>query len=260
MGSALRAATASTNVRIRRVSPIAVRLGEGRLAEPRAGARSWRRGLVLVPSVVRGRRQDRRGRRRAILLWSSCIPPRVGNMEGWLLTPDTGFRPLRMTLPGWQSFLTVGQWVEPGGGLPAGLMTARSATRAICRHDQMKFAARSSGRPRIAPTDQQAGGSFRLKPWPGHQVVTSQPRERPSHVYSAYHRFLTGARPTRRVVGRRSAKSSPLRSIYCKMANGHACRRCRPDPQTLSRHARHGLRRPDRACGPVRLPRTGRGA
>ena len=130
----IRGLVAGWHVRFRRVSPIAVRLGEGRLAEPRAGARSWRRGLVFVPSLVRGRRQDRRGRRRAILLWSSCISPRVGNMEGWLLTPDTGFRPLRMTLPGLRTFLKVGQWVEPGGGLPAGLMTARSATRAICRH------------------------------------------------------------------------------------------------------------------------------
>lgn len=177
----LRRTCCRANGRNRRVSPIAVRLGEGRLAEPRAGARSWRR------------------------------VPRPGRSAG-----------------------TIGRSLRPG-------------------HPPQ-------GRPRIAPTDQQTGGNFRLKPRPAREVVTSQPRERPSRVYSAYHRLVTGARPTRRVVGGRSAKSSPLRSIYCKMTNGHACRRCRPDPQTLSRHARHGLRRPDRACGPVRLPRTGRGA
>ena len=34
-----------------------------------------------------------------------------GSMEGWLLTPSTGFRPLPRTLPGLRQFLMVGQWV-----------------------------------------------------------------------------------------------------------------------------------------------------
>lgn len=62
-----------------------------------------------------------------------------GSMEGWLLTPHTGFRPLPQTLPGLKQFLMVGQWVMPGGGLPSGLMTARSAMRAICTHDEVPF-------------------------------------------------------------------------------------------------------------------------
>ncbi|QKT03004.1 NAD(P)/FAD-dependent oxidoreductase [Ectothiorhodospiraceae bacterium 2226] len=62
-----------------------------------------------------------------------------GSMEGWLLTPGTGFRPLRRTLPGLRRFLMVGQWVMPGGGLPSGLMTARSAVRWICRQDRVPF-------------------------------------------------------------------------------------------------------------------------
>ena len=49
-------------------------------------------------------------------------------MEGWLLTPATGFRPLPRTLPGLRQFLMVGQWVMPGAGLPSGLMTARAAS------------------------------------------------------------------------------------------------------------------------------------
>jgi phytoene dehydrogenase-like protein len=64
-----------------------------------------------------------------------------GSMEGWLLTPSTGLRPLRRTLPGLRQFLMVGQWVMPGGGLPSGLMTARSALQAVCRHDRIAFAA-----------------------------------------------------------------------------------------------------------------------
>ncbi len=62
-----------------------------------------------------------------------------GSMEGWLLTPGMGYRPLRMTLPGLGRFLMVGQWVMPGGGLPSGLMTARSAIRAVCKQDRAPF-------------------------------------------------------------------------------------------------------------------------
>jgi phytoene dehydrogenase-like protein len=62
-----------------------------------------------------------------------------GSMEGWLLTPSTGFRPLRRTLPGLRQFLMVGQWVMPGGGLPSGLMTARSAIQSVCKQDAVAF-------------------------------------------------------------------------------------------------------------------------
>ena len=64
-----------------------------------------------------------------------------GSMEGWLITPQTGFRQLPNTLSGLDRFVMAGQWVMPGGGLPAGLMTARSAINAICEHDHMVFAA-----------------------------------------------------------------------------------------------------------------------
>ena len=64
-----------------------------------------------------------------------------GSMEGWLLTPTTGFKSLRKALPGLRQFMMVGQWVMPGGGLPSGLMTARSAIQAVCKQDRMPFAA-----------------------------------------------------------------------------------------------------------------------
>ena len=64
-----------------------------------------------------------------------------GSMEGWLLTPGSGYRPLRMTLPGLRHFMMVGQWVMPGGGLPSGLMTARSAIQQICKEDRVPFMA-----------------------------------------------------------------------------------------------------------------------
>jgi phytoene dehydrogenase-like protein len=62
-----------------------------------------------------------------------------GSYEGWLLTPGTGYRPLRNTLPGLRHFLMVGQWIMPGGGLPSGLFTARSAIRAVCKADRVLF-------------------------------------------------------------------------------------------------------------------------
>jgi phytoene dehydrogenase-like protein len=67
-----------------------------------------------------------------------------GSMEGWLLTPASGFRQLPNTLPGLRHFMMAGQWVMPGGGLPSGLMTARSAVQAICRQDRKPFAERQS--------------------------------------------------------------------------------------------------------------------
>lgn len=62
-----------------------------------------------------------------------------GSMEGWLMTPDTGFKSLPLTLPGLRRFLRAGQWVHPGGGLPTGLMTARAAIQAMCREDHLLF-------------------------------------------------------------------------------------------------------------------------
>ena len=62
-----------------------------------------------------------------------------GSMEGWLLTPGMSFKPLRNTLPGLRRFLMVGHWVMPGGGLPSGPFTARSAIQAVCREDRVPF-------------------------------------------------------------------------------------------------------------------------
>ena len=55
------------------------------------------------------------------------------------MKPDMGLRPLRNTLPGLRQFMMVGQWVMPGGGLPSGLITARSAIRAMCELDRVPF-------------------------------------------------------------------------------------------------------------------------
>jgi phytoene dehydrogenase-like protein len=56
-----------------------------------------------------------------------------GSMEGWLYTPATGIKQLPCVLPGLGNFYMVGQWISPGGGLPAGLMTGRSVSKRIAR-------------------------------------------------------------------------------------------------------------------------------
>lgn len=62
-----------------------------------------------------------------------------GSMEGFLLTPRVGFKPLAMTLPKLKKFMMVGQWVMPGGGLPSGLMTARRCIQTICKAEHQRF-------------------------------------------------------------------------------------------------------------------------
>lgn len=74
-----------------------------------------------------------------------------GSMEGWLLEPGQGYRPLPNTLPGLKQFLLVGQWVMPGGGLPSGPMTARPAVKAMCRHDGLPFTAQAAAAEREVP-------------------------------------------------------------------------------------------------------------
>lgn len=62
-----------------------------------------------------------------------------GSMEGWLITPQTGLGSLPQKVPGLKRFNMVGQWIQPGGGLPSGLMTARAAVQAICSEDRVRF-------------------------------------------------------------------------------------------------------------------------
>ncbi len=62
-----------------------------------------------------------------------------GSMEGWLYTPATGIRPLPCVLPGLSGFYMVGQWISPGGGLPAGLMTGRAVSKRIAKDTGIRW-------------------------------------------------------------------------------------------------------------------------
>ena len=66
-----------------------------------------------------------------------------GSMEGWLITTKTmGMvmgKGMSKTLPGLENFYMVGQWVEPGGGVPTAAMSGRNMIQVICKQDKKPF-------------------------------------------------------------------------------------------------------------------------
>jgi phytoene dehydrogenase-like protein len=62
-----------------------------------------------------------------------------GSFEGFLPTPGAMTNPIPRTLPGLANFYMVGQWVQAGGGLPSGLMTALDVVGRICKVDGKKM-------------------------------------------------------------------------------------------------------------------------
>jgi phytoene dehydrogenase-like protein len=62
-----------------------------------------------------------------------------GSYEGWMeISLGFGMR-MDKILPGLDGFYMVGQWVEPGGGLPPAVMSGRNVTQIICKRDKRKF-------------------------------------------------------------------------------------------------------------------------
>ena len=66
-----------------------------------------------------------------------------GSFEGWIMNKKSGFRGLKKTLPGLKDFYMAGQWVEPGGGLPSCILSARNVAQILCREDGKKFVTQS---------------------------------------------------------------------------------------------------------------------
>ncbi|MGE5348271.1 MAG: phytoene desaturase family protein, partial [Actinomycetota bacterium] len=65
-----------------------------------------------------------------------------GSFEGWLITPKNAYtmmKPMSQTIPGLKNFYMCGQWVEPGGGLPTSIMSARRLMKQICKEDDRRF-------------------------------------------------------------------------------------------------------------------------
>ena len=61
------------------------------------------------------------------------------SFEGWMPTPRYLMKGLPRRLPGLDDFYMVGQWVQPGGGLPTGVMTAREVLQLVCKRDGVAF-------------------------------------------------------------------------------------------------------------------------
>lgn len=62
-----------------------------------------------------------------------------GSFEGWQITPGNWKKFMKKTLPGLRDFYMCGQWVEPGGGIPAVAMSGRNVVQIICKKDRRKF-------------------------------------------------------------------------------------------------------------------------
>lgn len=66
------------------------------------------------------------------------------SFEGWLPTPRMLRVKFPKTLPGLKNFYMVGQWVQPGGGLPPAALSGRHITQLICAKDNKQFVVNSS--------------------------------------------------------------------------------------------------------------------
>jgi phytoene dehydrogenase-like protein len=62
-----------------------------------------------------------------------------GSYEGWLLKKWKLNTRMKKTLAGLDNFYMVGQWVEPGGGMPTAVMSGRNVTQLICKNDNKGF-------------------------------------------------------------------------------------------------------------------------
>jgi phytoene dehydrogenase-like protein len=62
-----------------------------------------------------------------------------GSYEGWIPKAKALMARIKYTLPGLDNFYMVGQWVQPGGGIPSGAITGRNVTQIICKKDNKKF-------------------------------------------------------------------------------------------------------------------------
>jgi phytoene dehydrogenase-like protein len=65
-----------------------------------------------------------------------------GSMEGWMITTKTGkllLNGMRKTLPKLSNFYMIGQWVQPGGGLPPAAKSGRDIIKEICKQNGRKF-------------------------------------------------------------------------------------------------------------------------
>lgn len=68
-----------------------------------------------------------------------------GSFEGWIETTDTLTMRMSQMLPKLENFYMAGQWVQPGGSVPAVAVSGRNAVQIICRKDGKRFETTRSG-------------------------------------------------------------------------------------------------------------------
>jgi phytoene dehydrogenase-like protein len=63
-----------------------------------------------------------------------------GSFEGWIMKRGSMMtQSVPKVLPGLENFYMAGHWVEPGGGLPAALLSGRNVAQRICIRERVKF-------------------------------------------------------------------------------------------------------------------------
>lgn len=62
-----------------------------------------------------------------------------GSYMGWSPTPKLLTQMIERTLPGLSHFYLAGQWVTPGGSVPASMMTGRHAIEIMCSKEKQEF-------------------------------------------------------------------------------------------------------------------------
>ncbi len=62
-----------------------------------------------------------------------------GAAIGWAMTPERLGGYVKKTLPGLKNFYMAGQWLEPGGGVPIAVHSARQTVQLLCHQDGKAF-------------------------------------------------------------------------------------------------------------------------
>jgi phytoene dehydrogenase-like protein len=65
-----------------------------------------------------------------------------GSFQGWIETTKTLRMRMSQKLPGLSNFYMAGQWVRPGGSVPAVAMSGRHAVQIVCANDRREFVTR----------------------------------------------------------------------------------------------------------------------
>jgi phytoene dehydrogenase-like protein len=73
------------------------------------------------------------------LTWVRYTGNWKGSFEGWIETTKTLRMRMSQMLPKLKNFFMAGQWVQPGGSIPAVAMSGRNAIQIVCKKDKKEF-------------------------------------------------------------------------------------------------------------------------